>query len=105
MEFMFGLPNDAYSNTGIVVFVDRLSKMAHLEAVPDTIDGEGTDTLFIDRVLDDTVCLWQMFLTETLTSLGSFGSPSSRFSAPDRTCLQRLSADRWSKLANESLYR
>ena len=50
MDFLFGLPKDSYGNTGIVVFVDRLSKMAHLAAVPDTIDGEGTATLFIDRV-------------------------------------------------------
>ena len=33
-----------------MVFVDRLSKMAHLAAVPDSIDGEGTAKLFIDRV-------------------------------------------------------
>ena len=50
MDFMFGLPKDAQGNTGIVVFVDRLSKMAHLVAVPDTIDGEGTAMLFIDLV-------------------------------------------------------
>lgn len=47
---MFGLPKYSAGNTGIVLFVDRLSKMAHLAAVPDAIDGEGTDTLFIDRV-------------------------------------------------------
>ena len=50
MDFLLGLPKDSYGNTGIVVFVDRLSKMAHLAAVPDTIDGEGTAMLFIDRV-------------------------------------------------------
>ena len=50
MDFMFGLPKDSDGNTGIVVFVDRLSKMAHLAAVPDSIDGEGTALLFIDRV-------------------------------------------------------
>ena len=50
MDFMLGLPKDAQSNTGIVVFVDRFSKMAYLAAVPDTIDGEGTAMLFIDRV-------------------------------------------------------
>ena len=50
MDFMFGLPKDAQGNTGIVVFVDLFNKMAHLAAVPDTIDGEGTATLFIDRV-------------------------------------------------------
>ena len=50
MDFMFSLPKDAQGNTGIVVFLDRLSKMAHLAAVPDTIDGEDTATLLIDRV-------------------------------------------------------
>ncbi|KAG3248606.1 hypothetical protein PI124_g6711 [Phytophthora idaei] len=39
MDFLFGLPKDKAGNTGIVVFVDRLSKIAHLAAVPDTIDG------------------------------------------------------------------
>ena len=50
MDFVFGLPKDSTGNTGIVVFVDRLSKMAHLAAVPATINGEGTARLFIDRV-------------------------------------------------------
>ena len=50
MDFVFGLPKDSDGNTSIVVFVDRLSKMARLTAVPDSIDGEGTDLLFIDRV-------------------------------------------------------
>jgi hypothetical protein len=50
MDFVFGLPKDSDGNTGIVVFVDRLSKMAHLAAVPDSIDAEGTAKLFIDRV-------------------------------------------------------
>ncbi|CAH0478922.1 unnamed protein product [Peronospora belbahrii] len=51
MDFVFGLPRDAAGNTGIVVFVDRLSKMAHLAAVPDSIDGEGAAKIFMDRVL------------------------------------------------------
>ncbi|GMF44992.1 unnamed protein product [Phytophthora fragariaefolia] len=50
MNFMFGLSPGAPGNTGVVVFVDRLSKMAHLAAVPDTIDGEATTTQFLDRV-------------------------------------------------------
>ncbi|KAG3073624.1 hypothetical protein PC121_g8578 [Phytophthora cactorum] len=50
MDFVFGLPKDKAGNTGIVIFVDRLSKMAHLAAVPDTIDGEGTALLLLDRV-------------------------------------------------------
>ncbi|KAG3019748.1 hypothetical protein PC128_g11362 [Phytophthora cactorum] len=50
MNFGFGLPKDMAGNTGIVIFVDRLSKLVHLAAVPDTIDGEGTALLFLDRV-------------------------------------------------------
>ena len=50
MDFVFGLPKYSEGNTGIVVFVDRLSKMAHLAAVPGSIDAKGTAKLFIDRV-------------------------------------------------------
>ena len=50
MDFVFGLPKDSEGNTGIVVFVDRLSKMAHLAAVSDSIDAEGTAKLFNDHV-------------------------------------------------------
>ncbi|KAG3055450.1 hypothetical protein PI124_g7815 [Phytophthora idaei] len=50
MDSVFGLPKDKAGNTGIVVFVDRLRKMDHLAAAPDTIDGEGTALLFLDRV-------------------------------------------------------
>ncbi|CAI5721263.1 unnamed protein product [Peronospora effusa] len=50
MDFVFGLPKDSHGNTIIVVFVDRLSEMAHLAAVPDSIDGVGTAELFIDRM-------------------------------------------------------
>ena len=49
-RILFGLPKDSYGNTGNVVFVYRLSNMAHLATVPYTVDGEGTATLFIDRV-------------------------------------------------------
>ncbi|CAH0489254.1 unnamed protein product [Peronospora farinosa] len=50
MDIVFRLPKDSHGITGIVVFVDRLSKMTHLAAVPDSIDGMGTSELFIDRV-------------------------------------------------------
>ena len=50
MDFEFGLPKDCDGNAGIVVFVDRFSKMAHLAAVLDSIDGKGAAMLFIDRV-------------------------------------------------------
>ena len=50
MDFLFGLPNDSDGNTSIVVFIDRLSKISYLAAVPDSIDGEGTALQFIDCV-------------------------------------------------------
>ena len=50
MDFVSGLAKDCDGNTGVVVFVDRLSKMAHLAAVTDSIYGKGTDMLFIDSV-------------------------------------------------------
>ena len=50
MDFVFGLPKDLEGNAGIVVFVDRLSRVTLLAAVPESNDGAGTATLFIDRV-------------------------------------------------------
>ena len=50
MNFVFGLLKGCEGNTSIVVFVDRLSKMAHLEALPNSYDGKGVSMLFIDRV-------------------------------------------------------
>ncbi|POM71224.1 LOW QUALITY PROTEIN: RxLR effector candidate protein [Phytophthora palmivora] len=46
MDFVFGLPTDSEGNPGNVIFVDRLSKMAHLAVVPDTIEGKGTTMSF-----------------------------------------------------------
>ena len=85
MDFVFGLPNDLEGNTGIVVFVDRLSKMAHLAAVPDSIDGEGTALLFLDRVFfsANTDCHWQLSLTAVFVLWASSGRQISRCSAPD----------------------
>ncbi|GMF45999.1 unnamed protein product [Phytophthora fragariaefolia] len=39
LYFVFDLPKGSAGNTGVVVFVDRLSKIVHLAAVPDTIDA------------------------------------------------------------------
>ena len=51
VHYSYGLSvSPTADNTGIVISVDRLSKMDHLAAVPDTIDGEGTARLLIDRV-------------------------------------------------------
>ncbi|POM60516.1 Pol protein, partial [Phytophthora palmivora] len=50
MDFVFGLPKDSAGNTSVVVFVDGLSKMVHLAAVPDTIDVKSTASLVLDGV-------------------------------------------------------
>ena len=40
MYFVFGLPKDSGGYTGIVVFIDRFSKMDQIAAVPDSIEGK-----------------------------------------------------------------
>ena len=50
MDFVFGLPEDARKNTGILVFVDRFSKMVHLVAVPESITANGCARVFIDTI-------------------------------------------------------
>ncbi|KAG2799076.1 hypothetical protein PC113_g24843 [Phytophthora cactorum] len=50
LDFVFGFPADSHGNTGILVFVCRLSKMVHLAPVPDMVTGEHAARLFVDVV-------------------------------------------------------
>ncbi|GMF41704.1 unnamed protein product [Phytophthora fragariaefolia] len=50
MDFVFSLPPDKKRRTGIVVFVDRFSKMVHLAAVPAEGTAKQTAGLFVDMV-------------------------------------------------------
>lgn len=50
MDFVFGLPRDSRGNTGIVVFVDRFSKMVHLAPVSPNVTAEETAAIFLDIV-------------------------------------------------------
>ena len=50
MDFVFGLPADAQGRTGILVIVDRFSKMVHLSPVAASITAEDTAALFVDMV-------------------------------------------------------
>ena len=50
MDFIFGLPPDKHGRTGILVFVDRFSKMVHLIPVFSTIDADETARLFVAHV-------------------------------------------------------
>ena len=50
MDFVFGFPKDDHKNNGILIFVDRFSKMVHLAAVPESITAPGCALVFIDTV-------------------------------------------------------
>ena len=50
MDCVFGSLDDGDGNTGIVVFVERLSKVVHLADITNSIDGKGSATLYIERV-------------------------------------------------------
>ena len=50
LDFVFGIPEDAHNNTGILVFVDRFSKMEHLAAVPESITAQGCARVSIDTI-------------------------------------------------------
>uniref|UniRef100_H3G6A5 Integrase catalytic domain-containing protein n=1 Tax=Phytophthora ramorum TaxID=164328 RepID=H3G6A5_PHYRM len=50
MDFIFGLPPDDDGRTGVLVFVDRFSKMVHLIPVSDTITAAESAVQFVDTV-------------------------------------------------------
>ncbi|GMF90693.1 unnamed protein product [Phytophthora fragariaefolia] len=50
MDFIFGLPPDNKRRTGIVVFVDRFSKMVHLAAVSAEVTAKQTARLFVEML-------------------------------------------------------
>ncbi|KAG2794928.1 hypothetical protein PC113_g25336 [Phytophthora cactorum] len=50
MDFVFGLPPGSKRRTGVVVFVDRFSKMVHLAAVPAEVTAVQIARLFVDMV-------------------------------------------------------
>ena len=50
MDFIFGFPKNDRKNTGVLVFVDRFSKMVHLVAVPEKITAERSARIFLDTI-------------------------------------------------------
>ena len=48
MDFVFGFLEEAHKNNGILVFVDRFSKMVHRAAVHDSISAHARD--FIETI-------------------------------------------------------
>jgi len=50
LDFIFGLPADAHDRTGVLVFVDRFSKMMHLAPVHATVTAEESAVILVDIV-------------------------------------------------------
>ncbi|POM72417.1 Reverse transcriptase, partial [Phytophthora palmivora] len=50
MDFVFGLPPDADGRNGVLVFVDRFTKMVHFTPVKDTVTAAETAAHFVDCV-------------------------------------------------------
>ena len=50
MDFVFGFPEDVRKNNGILVFVDRFSKIIHLASVPESITAQGCARDFLDTI-------------------------------------------------------
>jgi hypothetical protein len=50
MDFVFGLPPDPVGNTGIIVFVDRLSKCTHMAPVKTSVTGPQAAAIYYDLV-------------------------------------------------------
>ncbi|KAE9238092.1 hypothetical protein PF005_g375 [Phytophthora fragariae] len=50
MDFIFGLPRDAEGHTGVLVVVDRFSKMVHLAPVAAEVTADESAELFLDLV-------------------------------------------------------
>ncbi|POM58960.1 Pol protein [Phytophthora palmivora] len=84
LDFAFGLPADDKGNTGILVFVCRLSKMVLLVLVCDKVTGKQAARLFLDSVFR------YHGLSETIVSdrdpraTAAFWSTRSRFMEPLR---------------------
>ncbi|KAE8980405.1 hypothetical protein PR001_g24282 [Phytophthora rubi] len=50
MDFIFGLPRDPEGRTGVLVFVDRFSKMVHLAPVAAEVTADESAELLLDLV-------------------------------------------------------
>uniref|UniRef100_H3H2I6 Integrase catalytic domain-containing protein n=1 Tax=Phytophthora ramorum TaxID=164328 RepID=H3H2I6_PHYRM len=89
MDFIFGLPPDADGRTGVLVFVDRFSKMVHLIPVSDTITAAESAVHFVTRSFDTTAYLNRSSLTAIRGSRRHSGRVSSNFWERSCSCQRR----------------
>jgi hypothetical protein len=50
MDYIYGFPSDSRNRTGILVFVDRFSKMVHLVPVKKKITSQESAQIFLDTI-------------------------------------------------------
>lgn len=93
MDLVFGFLEDAHKNNGILVFVDRFSKMVHLISVPDSISAEGCARVFIDTTFRLHGLSHEQVSIGIHGSRQSFGVPCSDHSERGLQCLLLTGTD------------
>ena len=78
MDVIFGIPADTYKNTGILVFVDRFSKMVHLISVTESINALACARFLSTRSSVFINYCVKSYRTEMRNSLLLSGSPCSK---------------------------
>ncbi|CAH0485705.1 unnamed protein product [Peronospora farinosa] len=78
MDFIFGISPDEQKRVGVLVIVDRFSKMAHFAPVSAHITAETTAKIFIDLICRHHGC--QNLLSRTVNHVSIQLSGSNYFS-------------------------
>ncbi|GMF37808.1 unnamed protein product [Phytophthora fragariaefolia] len=90
MDFIFGLPRNAQGRTGILVTVDRFSKMVHPAPVATEVTADESAELFLHLCSDTTVYWRPSCRIAILASDPRSGRGCSCCWVPDYSCPWRL---------------
>ena len=77
MDIVFRFPEDTHNNNGILVFVDRFSKMIHLAAVPESITAHEGARVFLDTIFRLHGLPRELVSDRDPRSRRNFGNPCS----------------------------